>query len=310
LAVEDDGTGHIVCEGRSGNILTGDIYYTGNSTGTWIAQLLQGGDKYEPSLVVDPQGNCSMVFYQYVTTANNDVYYYGYVAGGPAPELIVTLVPLNPPIQIPATGGNFIYDLNITNAGNTTASFDFWVDAVLPNGNNFGPIIQRNNLTLNSGATIIRNDLTQAVPGTAPAGNYLYIAKTGDYPATIFAGDTIAFTKLGAVDSRFDNWGLSGWDGSDFIPYPLSFILSASPNPFNSSLALRFEMPDASPYELIIYDITGREVWRLATRNSQLGTNEVVWDAEGLPSGIYFVRLTANSQQLSANSVQKVMLLR
>jgi hypothetical protein len=69
-------------------------------------------------------------------------------------------------------------------------------------------------------------------------------------------------------------------------------------------------MPDASPYELIIYDITGREVWRLATRNSQLGTNEVVWDAEGLPSGIYFVRLTANSQQLSANSVQKVMLLR
>jgi hypothetical protein len=82
------------------------------------------------------------------------------------------------------------------------------------------------------------------------------------------------------------------------------------PNPFNSATALRFELLDVSPYELVIYNIIGNEVWRLGTRNSQLGTNEVVWNAEGLPSGVYFVRLTANSQQLTASGGQSSVIRR
>jgi hypothetical protein len=45
-------------------------------------------------------------------------------------------------------------------------------------------------------------------------------------------------------------------------------VMKLSPNPFNSSLAIRFELQDASPYKLVIYDINGREVWKLASRNS------------------------------------------
>jgi hypothetical protein len=82
------------------------------------------------------------------------------------------------------------------------------------------------------------------------------------------------------------------------------------PNPFNSSTALRFELSDASPHQLTIYDISGREVWKLATRNSHLGINEVIWNAEGLPSGVYFVRLTANSQQLTASGGQSSVIRR
>jgi hypothetical protein len=52
-------------------------------------------------------------------------------------------------------------------------------------------------------------------------------------------------------------------------------------------------MQDASEIDLRIYDITGREVWKLASGNSHLASNEVIWDAEGLPSGIYFARLQA-----------------
>jgi hypothetical protein len=93
-----------------------------------------------------------------------------------------------------------------------------------------------------------------------------------------------------------------------------STLVKISPNPFNSSVALRFEMRDASPVDLIIYDITGKEVCRLASGNSQLGANEVIWNAEGMPSGIYFARLSAVSCQLSASDgqsiVQKLLLIK
>jgi hypothetical protein len=79
------------------------------------------------------------------------------------------------------------------------------------------------------------------------------------------------------------------------------------PNPFNSSVALRFELSDASSYELTIYDINGREVWRLETRDSRLETNEVVWDAEGMPSGIYFAQLSVDGGQ---SMVRKVVLMK
>jgi hypothetical protein len=83
--------------------------------------------------------------------------------------------------------------------------------------------------------------------------------------------------------------------------------MKLSPNPFNSSLAIRFELQDASPYKLVIYDINGREVWKLASRNSQLGTNQVEWNAEGLPSGVYFTRLMVDGHQ---SMVQKLLLLK
>jgi hypothetical protein len=105
------------------------------------------------------------------------------------------------------------------------------------------------------------------------------------------------------------------------IPHPSSFILSASPNPFNSMVVIRFDLRDASPIDLRIYDITGREVATLDTRHLTLGENEIVWNAEGMPSGIYFARLSVVGGQLSVvggqlsvvgsrSSVQKLLLLK
>jgi hypothetical protein len=91
-------------------------------------------------------------------------------------------------------------------------------------------------------------------------------------------------------------------------------ILSVYPNPFNQSIDIRFEMRDASPIELKIYDVFGREVAAFDTRHLTLGENKVTWETEGMPSGVYFVRLTANSYQLSADGgqslVRKVVLLK
>ena len=88
---------------------------------------------------------------------------------------------------------------------------------------------------------------------------------------------------------------------------PVCFSLTAYPNPFNSSTVINYKLTTASYMELKVYDVMGRETASLVTGHSSLGYHEVVFDAEGLSSGVYFVRLTVNSGQLT---VKKVLLLK
>ncbi len=61
-------------------------------------------------------------------------------------------------------------------------------------------------------------------------------------------------------------------------------ILSAYPNPFNSSVML--SIVDKKDIKIAIYDITGRIVTNLAAENGR-----AVWDASAFSSGIYFARV-------------------
>ena len=106
----------------------------------------------------------------------------------------VMLIPQNQPIIVPSTGGNFNFEAIVENATGDPFGFDAWTIVVLPNGNIFGPIISRNGLTIQAGAIITRQ-ITQIVPGNAPAGNYLYIGNVGVYPDTIWCSDEFPFVK-------------------------------------------------------------------------------------------------------------------
>ena len=78
---------------------------------------------------------------------------------------------------------------------------------------------------------------------------------------------------------------------------PNNYSLHPSyPNPFNPSTTLRFDLPVASAVTLVIYDVLGREVVRLADSNFQPGYHQLVWwstDAaeRDVPSGLYIARL-------------------
>ena len=58
---------------------------------------------------------------------------------------------------------------------------------------------------------------------------------------------------------------------------------------------------------LVVYDITGREVAKLYNGFMGAGYHEFVWDGEGLGSGVYFVRLTVDG---GGSMVRKVVLLK
>jgi hypothetical protein len=75
------------------------------------------------------------------------------------------------------------------------------------------------------------------------------------------------------------------------------------PNPFNPSTEVRFGLPEAADVSLVVYDVLGREVHRLVDGPREAGQHRVTFDASGLPSGTYLVRMQAGSFTATQNIV-------
>ena len=99
----------------------------------------------------------------------------------------------------------------------------------------------------------------------------------------------------------------SGTSADDnFVPYPSALDLSSFPNPFNNSATINYNLPRASLAELNLFDIGGRRVEQLLHSVLPAGVGSISWTAQDLPSGTYFLYLTAAGQ----TKIQKVLLLR
>ena len=102
-------------------------------------------------------------------------------------------------------------------------------------------------------------------------------------------GDVGSWHNLGV--STLEN--LSG----EQIDIPKKRLISSiHPNPFNPSTRIQFQMPEEGSVSLIVYDIDGHEVETLVNQLLPAGLHEVTWIADGLPSGIYFAKLTAEDR--------------
>lgn len=64
------------------------------------------------------------------------------------------------------------------------------------------------------------------------------------------------------------------------------------PNPVREAATIRYALPEQRPVKLTVYDAMGRVV-RTLVHAEQRGRKEATFHAEGLSSGLYFVRLTA-----------------
>jgi hypothetical protein len=80
-------------------------------------------------------------------------------------------------------------------------------------------------------------------------------------------------------------------------PPSASLRLIASPNPFPRAVTLKFDLPQAGPVDLAIYDAAGRRIRRLLHENRTAGPHLIQWDAglsdSHLNAGVYFCRLRA-----------------
>jgi len=88
---------------------------------------------------------------------------------------------------------------------------------------------------------------------------------------------------------------------------PRCFALSTPfPNPFNSTTTIGYSLPVTGNVSLSVYDLSGREVARLADGVKPAGTHEAVWVADGVASGMYVVALNAGGVMLR----EKVVLVK
>jgi hypothetical protein len=91
------------------------------------------------------------------------------------------------------------------------------------------------------------------------------------------------------------------------ISYIREFILYHNyPNPFNPVTDIRYQISEISNVSLKIFDVLGREVSTLVNELKQPGEYTVRWNAEDVPSGVYFYRLQTDKY----NNMKKMLLLR
>ncbi len=222
-------------------------------------------------------------------------------------NISITLIPDTLPIVIPANGGPFFYAVEIVNNENVSVSFRAWTEAQLPNGSTYGPILDRN-LTLNPGATIYR-PLTQNVPGTAPAGDYVYRGKVGTPSGIVWNDDSFPFTKTADGANGYGGWAIYGWgeNPAENGIAPAEYQLSQNyPNPFNNATIIEFNLPNREYVNLAVFNVLGEKVQDLISGYYSEGAHSVTFDAERLSSGIYFYRINAGK----FNDMKKMILIK
>ena len=104
-----------------------------------------------------------------------------------------------------------------------------------------------------------------------------------DYPDTAYS--VMYFDHDDLADVTEDNNSL-----------PSAVALNQNyPNPFNANTEISYALLEAGHVNLSIFDILGRKVETLLDSYQMAGQHSVIWDAGGLPSGVYFYRLKTNN---------------
>jgi len=154
-----------------------------------------------------------------------------------------------------------------------------------------------------------------------------YVLSIGADPITLDPGsDTavvVAFTPTEAVEYS-DSVAISSDGGAAVVrlrgigePYsglgnqsdqlPGQFSVDPPyPNPFNAQVTIPFSLPVMDNAEISVVNVLGQQVAAIADRVFEAGHHRVIWEAESVASGVYFVRVAYQGQ----TRMQKIMLLK
>jgi photosystem II stability/assembly factor-like uncharacterized protein len=113
----------------------------------------------------------------------------------------------------------------------------------------------------------------------------------GRYYWTVIAADGMSAVPASEVFS-FNIVTIAGVSSIEDIPR--SFTLYQNyPNPFNPSTKIKYDVPAEEKVTIKIYDILGNEIAVLVNEYMKRGSYVTGWNAENLPSGIYFCAIKA-----------------
>jgi hypothetical protein len=194
----------------------------------------------------------------------------------------------------------------IISGGPCISVFSFTVEQL------FGMLIERiNSLQINSG--LVNSMLRKVNPAFAyyTAGNYKK-ALNSLHPLMM----QIESLYNEGVLTQQEKDELTGY-GNDIIAAINNLMLNSGsgtkhllaqnyPNPFNPVTKIRFFLPDAGNVSVRVYDILGEEVALLLDKELQPGLHECEFNASGIPSGVYFYRITSGN----FNEIKKMQVMK
>jgi hypothetical protein len=94
-------------------------------------------------------------------------------------------------------------------------------------------------------------------------------------------------------------------------PAPVFALEQNHPNPFNPETTIRFTLSEKGLTTIRVYDVAGRWVQTICSKEMPSGKHSVVWDGtnhkgEAVASGVYFYSLSAGRQ----TATRKMVVLR
>ncbi|MBT4485214.1 MAG: T9SS type A sorting domain-containing protein [Candidatus Latescibacteria bacterium] len=88
--------------------------------------------------------------------------------------------------------------------------------------------------------------------------------------------------------------------------YPQQIKIRNYPNPFNASTTIEYTLSRFTHATVTIYNISGQAVVVLKDEHQQAGKHTITWNAEDIPSGLYFCTMKANG----ISETKKMLLLK
>jgi hypothetical protein len=137
-----------------------------------------------------------------------------------------------------------------------------------------------------------------------PASNFGWIL-LGDEstPNTAKRFDSRQNTVAANMPSLQLTYGTSAAVGGN-TSSPESLILAQNyPNPFNPSTVIRYEVKESGRVSLRVYNTLGGEVRRLVDGWESAGSHAAVFDANGLPTGLYCYKLSTASGEVAKKAL-------
>ena len=124
--------------------------------------------------------------------------------------------------------------------------------------------------------------------GITAGGGVVY---AGDGPTNIWFNGSDVVTAINPVSGNI----------------PDKYSLSQNyPNPFNPVTKINFSIPKNDFVQIVVYDVTGKEVAELLNNNLNAGEYSVSFDASKLTTGVYFYKLSSGS----FTDVKKMLLIK
>ena len=128
----------------------------------------------------------------------------------------------------------------------------------------------------------------------APTGSGQGIPVNGElFTLRLISSGTVVAELEDARDGRNASLLTTG-SGEPADARPTEYALGQNyPNPFNPSTRIEFTLPDRQLTTVAIHNVLGQQIAILVNEVRDPGKYTVIWNAAGLPSGVYLCRMTS-----------------